>query len=81
MSANLVAPTAAWETRMLVPSPMLPLSGVLVEDPDGGWMIDTDLTTPPDGYIVADPDGGVMVDDAAVSGLHTRIVSGVAVVY
>lgn len=79
MSANLVAPTVAWESRNKPRH--VPVIGAVVALAGGGWAIDTDPGATPDGYMIADPDGGVMVDDAAASGLNVRVVGRVPVAY
>lgn len=79
MSANLVAPTAAWESRTTVRR--LPVVGILVADPAGGWMLDTDKSVTADGYLAVDSNGGVHVDDAAISGLATRVVGRAVLAY
>lgn len=78
MSANLTAPTAAWETRVTVSSALLPLSAAEVEDASGFWGVDPDAAA--EGYSVT-ADGFEGVDPAALSGNTQRIVNGMEIIY
>lgn len=76
MSANLVAPTTAWETRR--PPGTLPVSAAEVEGADGFWGLDSAGAA--DGFSVT-AGGFEGIDTAAASGNTQRIVGDSEVIY